>query len=208
MNPGNAELLRKKDQKFSIMLNQNLNLMRLKNGCQKVLLGLAVIATPFFLGSCSDDGGSNDPSVEKGTVDGQVSGSVNLDLSKGDATFSQNTREIPQSGNEITSATVTWQGSSPGNQITLEVTNAAGSDIETGKYPAISASPTETKWIGSSTSIMIDSFKYNLEMEETSSIKVTTKNDTELIGKINDLKFRERFESDTVILNGAFHATK
>jgi hypothetical protein len=172
---------------------------------KQMLIGLAIISTPFMIASCSDDGGNNDPSVEKGTVDGQVSGSVNLDLSKGDATFSQNTQEVR--GNEITNATVTWQGASPGNQINLELTNARSSDIKTGEYKPLSSSRSKTNWISSTTSIEIDSAEYNLK-GESGSVEVTTKSDSDLIGKFNDLKFEERFGSDSVILNGAFHATK
>lgn len=174
------------------------------NLLKRMLLGLVFLTVPVLLNSCDDDGGGG-PSVEEGTVNAQVAGSENLDLSQGQTTFTQTTDENVQAGYKVTDASVTWQGASPRNQINLELTNVRASDIKTGEYKPINASPTQTNWISSKTSIMIDSNEYNFE-GQGGSVEVTNKSDSDLIGKFNDLKFEERSGSDSVILNGAFHA--
>lgn len=175
---------------------------------KQMLIGLAVISTPFMMASCNDDGGSNDPSVEKGTVDAQASGSANVDLSGGNATFQDSTGTSQFfNGQQFASTQVTWSGNG-GNTMSFNLTKLKSSSIGTGKFEILDlsslADPDLNRFIGN-VSATIDSVEYS---GESGAIKVTTKNSSNVIGKFQDLKLESFVGSDSVTLNGAFHATK
>ncbi len=176
------------------------------NFFKQTLIGLAVISTPFMIASCSDDGGSSDPSVEEGTVDAQVSGSSNLDLSGGNATFRDSSAPSQFfGGREVASTQISWTGTN-GNSLQFSVSEVESSSISTGTYEPLDISnlvdPPDKFMDGSGT---IDSVSYSVE---SGSVKVTTKNSSNVIGEFQDLKLEMFNGSDSVILNGAFHATK
>jgi hypothetical protein len=175
---------------------------------KQMLIGLAVISTPFMIASCSDDGGSNDPDVEEGTVDAQASGSENLDLSGGTATFQDSTGTSQFfNGQEVATTQVVWTGSN-GNSMSFNLTKLKSSSIGTGTFEPADlstlADPDVNRFLGDVTAT-IDSTEYT---DEGGAIKVTTKNSSKVIGKFQDLKLETFVGSDSVILNGAFHATK